>query len=1338
MANKYFLGVDVGSNSVGWATTDDDYNLLRLKGKTTWGARIFDEAKGAKDRRTLRVNKRRLARRKYRLELLQGLFALEMAKIDSTFFLRLDESSFHFEDRPSKNTYACPLFKDKKAEKEYYKAFPTIWHLRKALIENEDRAFDDLRKVYLAVHHIIKYRGNFLRDGDLDATILDSEVFEKINQLLLNIAQEENAEDEYETQAISASSYQMIIDVVLSNENKATKKKNLKSLISFKGLDEYVDMLSQLMLGNKFDLKKIDSTLDLVIKFDDSFEETLINAYNSIGYKAELIELAKIIFDYCVLYKIIKGRRYLSEGMIGVYESHKKQLAQLKNILKEIDSAKGSESKYYAEIFKNRNNPDNYSAFVHVNSEQKRVSVEDFNNKIKKILLDNLDVLRDQKTARELILLSEKNELLLKIANVSTSIIPHQLHKNELKIILENAAKRFPFLSDLRDQIITLFLHRIPYYYGPLDDRSPYSSIVRKTYETITPWNIQDIIDDAETRKKFISRLTKSCLELKGEKSLPKNSIVYQDYVNLDRLNVMEINGSKIDQTLKLELFSLINSSKKTSLDKIKKYLTKKYPEYHHDIAISKVALEIDFDASSRSIFNEAFDLEKDLSLIEEIIFLLTIYSDDTRPAIELIKKRFPLLTANQLMVIKKAKMTGWGSFSNYYLTKLVTIDDNGVASSILDLLRDTSENYQQIRNNPKYGFQSLVDSFNLERVGDVLPKDQVQEVLNSMPAIFRRSVNQTLRVIDEISHIKNQAPARIFIEVTREKDNKKKGKLTISRQKELRLFLTSLSKDIEYAQTVKSLGTELDELDEAKLRGKHLFLYFKQLGLDLYTGERIDINELMTSTKYDIDHIIPQSLLKDDSLDNLVLVERSANQRIKSNKYPLPDQLKTEKVRRIWIFLHKKKAISDKKYNNLIRATPLSEGELQDFVNRQINIVNYSNIGIREILNIKYPNTKVIFTKAQYPSFVRQYLEIPKLRELNDCHHAVDAYLNIVAGNILYDKFNDLRVIFSRMRHGDDTTLNMEKVLEMTLANKLLRAKVVNNSYRHDFLLTYMNNYVNAEFYKQTIYPAGTNDQLIATHTAIDDPRRDVSKYGGFSDLKSSHLVPIHYSSPKKQSKTLIRLPLLLKKELCKESDIIEYAKTLEENKELKITFVGKPIFPNQKVKINGLNLLMRSKGESINYIPITPVFLNQSDSIFLFKSIKYEDELDIDNDEVIRYTDSLKTQFISFSKIRFEELFKNVINLSFSKIYDDCPMIARIRLFPKQLDYFRTLTMKKQLDVIINTLKLFTSNSRYSVLEGPFKGSLLWLKTLNITKEDITVINESVTGLFSSSYRL
>lgn len=34
---EYYLGLDLGTSSVGWAITDTEYNLIRKKGKDLWG-----------------------------------------------------------------------------------------------------------------------------------------------------------------------------------------------------------------------------------------------------------------------------------------------------------------------------------------------------------------------------------------------------------------------------------------------------------------------------------------------------------------------------------------------------------------------------------------------------------------------------------------------------------------------------------------------------------------------------------------------------------------------------------------------------------------------------------------------------------------------------------------------------------------------------------------------------------------------------------------------------------------------------------------------------------------------------------------------------------------------------------------------------------------------------------------------------------------------------------------------------------------------------------------------------------------------------------------------------
>lgn len=164
MNKNYYLGLDIGTNSVGWAVTDENYNLCRFRGKDMWGIRLFESAEPASDRRLKRSGRRRLRRRNQRIKLLQEIFAKEISNIDETFFIRLNESKLHMDDKSVKEKH--PLFIDEAYnDVHYYGEYPTIYHLRKELIINEEP--HDARLVYLAIHHILKTRGHFLIEGNL-------------------------------------------------------------------------------------------------------------------------------------------------------------------------------------------------------------------------------------------------------------------------------------------------------------------------------------------------------------------------------------------------------------------------------------------------------------------------------------------------------------------------------------------------------------------------------------------------------------------------------------------------------------------------------------------------------------------------------------------------------------------------------------------------------------------------------------------------------------------------------------------------------------------------------------------------------------------------------------------------------------------------------------------------------------------------------------------------------------------------------------------------------------------------------------------------------------------
>lgn len=257
MCQDYYLGLDIGTNSVGWAVTDEQYELCTFKKKPMWGIRLFEEAKPAADRRLARAVRRRMDRRKARIDLLQAIFAEEMAKIDPTFFQRLNESRLHLTDKSVHVKY--PLFIEPHyTDVDYYQEFPTIFHLRKALLDNEKPY--DIRLVYLALHHLIKYRGHFLIEGDLQA----AKAFSGIMQHMLMVLTD-TFDVPFEMSEADMTSFEDVLrDKNLSKSSKAKMLTELfyldKSALDkdeFKRRKGMMEQVCKLIVGNKGDMTKL-------------------------------------------------------------------------------------------------------------------------------------------------------------------------------------------------------------------------------------------------------------------------------------------------------------------------------------------------------------------------------------------------------------------------------------------------------------------------------------------------------------------------------------------------------------------------------------------------------------------------------------------------------------------------------------------------------------------------------------------------------------------------------------------------------------------------------------------------------------------------------------------------------------------------------------------------------------------------------------------------------------------------------------------------------------------------------------------------------------------------
>ena len=376
--SDYYLGFDIGTNSVGWCVTDLDYNVLRFNKKDMWGSRLFDEAKTAAERRVQRNSRRRLKRRKWRLNLLEEIFSNEILKIDNNFFRRLKESSLWLEDKSSREKFA--LFNDESyKDYDFYKQYPTIFHLRDELVKNPEKK--DIRLVYLALHSIFKSRGHFLFEGQ---KLEEIENFETLyNNLIIFL------EDNGINKNIDKSNLEKLEKIICdSGKDLEDKKKEFKEIFN---LDKQLVAIFKLSVGSRVSLNDLFDTDEYkeVEKEKISFREQIYEDdkpiyYSILGEKIELLDIAKSFYDFMVLNNILSDSEYISEAKVKLYEEHKKDLKNLKYIIRKYNKEN------YDKLFKDKNE-NNYSAYIGLNKKngkkesikESRLKIDDFIKVIK-------------------------------------------------------------------------------------------------------------------------------------------------------------------------------------------------------------------------------------------------------------------------------------------------------------------------------------------------------------------------------------------------------------------------------------------------------------------------------------------------------------------------------------------------------------------------------------------------------------------------------------------------------------------------------------------------------------------------------------------------------------------------------------------------------------------------------------------------------------------------------------------------------------------------------------------------------------------------------------------
>ena len=1012
--NPYSIGLDIGTNSVGWAVITDDYKVpskkMKVLGNTDKhfikknliGALLFDEGTTAEDRRLKRTARRRYTRRKNRLRYLQEIFSQEISKVDSSFFHRLDDSFLVPEDKRGSK---YPIFATLEEEKEYHKNFPTIYHLRKYLADSKEKA--DLRLIYLALAHMIKYRGHFLYEDTFDIKNND---IKKIFNEFISIY-----DNTFEGSSLSGQNAP--VEAIFTDKiSKSAKRERVLKLFPDEKSTGLFSEFLKLILGNQADFKKhFDLEEKAPLQFSkDTYDEDLENLLGQIGDNfADVFLIAKKLYNTILLSGILtvtdpSTKAPLSASMIERYESHQKDLAGVKQFIKNNLPAK------YDEVFSDQSK-DGYAGYIDGKTTQ-----EAFYKYIKNLLskFEGADYFLDK---------IEREDFLKKQRTFDNGSIPHQIHLQEMNAIIRRQGEHYPFLQENKEKIEKILTFRIPYYVGPLArGNGDFAWLTRNSDQAIRPWNFEEIVDQASSAEDFINKMTNYDLYLPEEKVLPKHSLLYETFAVYNELTKVKFIAEGLtryqflDKKQKKDIFDTFfkaeNKRKVTEKDII---------HYLHNVdgydGIELKGIEKQFNASLSTyhdllkiIKDKAFmDDSKNEEILENIIHTLTIFEDR-----EMIKQRLAqydsLFDEKVIKALTRRHYTGWGKLS----AKLINgIRDKKSGKTILDYLIDDGEinrNFMQLIHDDGLSFKEIIQKAQVfGKTNDV--KQVVQELPGS-PAI-KKGILQSIKIVDELVKVMGHAPESIVIEMARENQTTARGKKN-SQQRYKRI-----------EDSLKNLASGLDSnilkenpTDNIQLQNDRLFLYYLQNGRDMYTGKPLEINQL---SNYDIDHIIPQAFIKDNSLDNRVLTSSKEN-RGKSDNVPSLEVV--EKMKAFWQQLLDSKLISERKFNNLTKAERerggLNELDKVGFIKRQLVETRQITKHVAQFLDARFNkevtekdkknrNVKIITLKSNLVSNFRKEFGLHKVREINDYHHAHDAYLNAVLAKAILKKYPKLEPEF-------------------------------------------------------------------------------------------------------------------------------------------------------------------------------------------------------------------------------------------------------------------------------------------------------------------------------------
>ena len=442
------------------------------------------------------------------------------------------------------------------------------------------------------------------------------------------------------------------------------------------------------------------------------------------------------------------------------------------------------------------------------------------------------------------------------------------------------------------------------------------------------------------------------------------------------------------------------------------------------------------------------------------------------------------------------------------------------------------------------------------------------------------------------------------------------------------------------------------------------------------------------------------------------------------------------------WQLLLSKNLISKVKYQRLIRTTPLTDEELGAFISRQLVETRQSTKAVAQIMEQLYDKeqTEIVYVKAALASDFRHTYDMLKCREVNDFHHAKDAYLNVVVGNVYNVRCtHNLRNFIRGLQENGSRGYSMNAMFKwdipgawvaengelqetQTKSLKIVKQMMAKNNIR----------YTRYAFCQH----GGLFDQMPVKKgkgqipLKQDGPKSDMAKYGAYNNAKSKYFTLVSYSDKKgKEVRQLVPIDAVTEKAYLADPD--GYVSS----------YVGAPakvLIPcvkyNACLSFDGFRMhLSKKTGNQLGYKSGVQLVLSYEQEKYVRNITKY---LSQNQNRLLNKYDGISVEEnVALFDALMDKMSNSVLSLRFGA------MGAKIA---DKREVFCALTPEEQCVVLVEVLKILHANMMCGDLTNIqlAKGAGALYTNMKISEikgvTSVKLIHQSITGLFEQQVEL